>query len=225
MRYTEKDIPNIPLTEFMAALGEKPVSIENRTVVYYAPQRDDHVPMLWVDTKTNRWHDYLTDESGTIMELADLNMNGKIYNSTVSYILRIMNDYEQGKELSAMSHRPSEATIINLDIKNLPIEDFMKALGHVPEFRAGEMLAYKPPYNNSDNPTFLVKGGATKWLDMETGNNGNIYDLAYEMTGSCNRSELSRYITGQMQGFEKSKAGKVEQPKQGPERPKRKMRF
>ena len=25
MKYSRKDIPNIPLTEFMAALGEKPV--------------------------------------------------------------------------------------------------------------------------------------------------------------------------------------------------------
>jgi len=54
MRYTEKDIPNIPLTTFMAALGEKPVKAFEDMKLYYAPHRDDPEPMLVVDSKTNR---------------------------------------------------------------------------------------------------------------------------------------------------------------------------
>ena len=54
MRYTKNDIKNIPLTEFMAALGEKPVKAFGDMKLYYAPQRDDTEPMLVVDTKTNR---------------------------------------------------------------------------------------------------------------------------------------------------------------------------
>ena len=61
MRYNRKDIPNIPLTEFMAALGEKPVKAFGDMKLYYAPQRDDPEPMLVVDTKTNRWYDHATD--------------------------------------------------------------------------------------------------------------------------------------------------------------------
>ena len=51
MRYTKNDIKNIPLTEFMAALGEKPVKAFGDMKLYYAPQRDDPEPMLVVDTK------------------------------------------------------------------------------------------------------------------------------------------------------------------------------
>ena len=37
MRYTKNDIKNIPLTEFMAALGEKPVKAFGDMKLYYAP--------------------------------------------------------------------------------------------------------------------------------------------------------------------------------------------
>ena len=53
MRYTKNVIRNIPLTEFMAALGEKPVKAFGDMKLYYAPQRDDPEPMLVVDTNTN----------------------------------------------------------------------------------------------------------------------------------------------------------------------------
>ena len=72
MRYTKNDIRNIPLTEFMAALGEKPVKAFGDMKLYYAPQRDDPEPMLVVDTNTNRWYDHATDQSGDIIDLAAL---------------------------------------------------------------------------------------------------------------------------------------------------------
>lgn len=61
------------------------------------------------------------------------------------------------------------------------------------------------------------------WRDTKSGAYGSIYDLAYELTGSCNMSELNRYIAGQIQGLEKSQ--KVEPPKQEPDKPRRKMRL
>ena len=70
MRYTEKDIGNIPLTEFMAALGEKPVKSFEDMKLYYAPQRDDPEPMLVVNTSTNKWDDHATDQTGDIIDLA-----------------------------------------------------------------------------------------------------------------------------------------------------------
>ena len=54
MRYTKNDIKNIPLTEFMAALGEKPVKAFGDMKLYYAPQRDDPEPMLVVDNRFRR---------------------------------------------------------------------------------------------------------------------------------------------------------------------------
>lgn len=108
MRYTEKDIPHIPLTEFMAALGEKPVPSSEPVLLYYAPHRDDPVPILAVDTRTNRWYDHVTDQDGDIIDLAALKMNPKLYMDPRDFILKYMNEYEHGKELSAMARQSRE---------------------------------------------------------------------------------------------------------------------
>ena len=54
------------------------------------------------------------------------------------------------------------------------------------------------------------------WRDTKSGAYGGIYDLAYELTGSCNMRELNMYIAGEMS---------KESPKQEADKPKRKMRL
>lgn len=228
MRYTKNDIKNIPLTEFMAALGEKPVKALGDMKLYYAPQRDDTEPMLVVDTKTNRWYDHATDQSGDIIDLAALKMNPNLYTEPRDFILKYMNEYEQGKELSAMARKPLDPTVINLDIKKVRLTDFMKALGQEhPVAADGKLRIYNAPYDPKGEPTMVINTETNLWRDTKSGAYGSIYDLAYELTGSCNMSELNRYIAGQMQGLEKSKdsAQKVEPPKHEPNNPKRKMRL
>ena len=228
MRYSRKDIPNIPLTEFMSALGEKPVKAFGDMKLYYAPQRDDPEPMMVVDTKTNRWYDHATDQSGDIIDLAALKMNPNLYTDPRDFILKYMNEYEQGKKLSANARTTQEPTVINLDIKKVKLTDFMKALGQEhPVAADGNMRIYKAPYDPEGEPTMVINTETNLWRDTESGEYGSIYDLAYELTGSCNMSELNRYIAGQMQGLEKSKEKeqKVEPPKQEPDKPKRKMRL
>lgn len=232
MRYNKKDIPNISLSEFMAALGEKPVKAFGDMKLYYAPQRDDPEPMLVVDTKTNRWYDHATDQSGDIIDLAALKMNPKLYTDPRDFILKYMNEYEQGKELSAMAHRPQGPAVISLDIKKVKLTDFMKALGQEhPVAADGNLRIFKAPYDPKGEPTMVINTETNLWRDTKSGAYGGIYDLAYELTGSCNMSELNRYIVGEMQGFEKSteKEQKVEPPKQEqkqePDKPKRKMRL
>ena len=224
MRYTKNDIKNIPLTEFMAALGEKPVKAFGDMKLYYAPQRDDPEPMLVVDTKTNRWYDHATDQSGDILDLAALKMNPNLYMDPRDFILKYMNEYEQGKELSAMTRRPYEPITVGLDIKKVKLTDFMKALGQEhPVAADGNLRIYNTPYDNKPRPTMVINTETNLWRDTKSGAYGGIYDLAYELTGSCNMSELNRYIAGQMQGLEKSQ--KVEPPKPEPDKPKRKMRL
>ena len=108
MRYTKNDIKNILLTEFMAALGEKPAVVYEGAAMYYPPYRDDPEPIFLVNTRTNIWHDYATDDSGGLKDLATLAMNPDVYKDPIEYILKMMNEYEQGKELSAMA-RPTGA--------------------------------------------------------------------------------------------------------------------
>lgn len=224
MRYTKNDIKNIPLTEFMAALGEKPVKAFGDMKLYYAPQRDDPEPMLVVDTKTNRWCDHATDQSGDIIDLAALKMNPNLYTDPRDFILKYMNEYEQGKELLAKARPTQEPTIINLDIKKVKLTDFMKALGQEhPVAADGNLRIYNAPYDPKGEPTMVINTETNLWRDTKSGAYGSIYDLAYELTGSCNMSELNRYIAGQIQGLEKSQ--KVEPPKQEPDKPRRKMRL
>ena len=228
MRYTKNDIKNIPLTEFMAALGEKPVKAFGDMKLYYAPQRDDPEPMLVVDTRTNRWYDHATDQSGDIIDLAALKMNPNLYTDPRDVILKYMNEYEHGKELSAMTRHSQEPITINLDIKKVKLTDFMKALGQEhPVASDGNLRIYNAPYDPKGEPTMVINIETNLWRDTKSGAYGGIYDLAYELTDSCNMSELNRYIAGQMQGLDKSKENeqKVEPPKQEPDKPKRKMRL
>lgn len=229
MRYTRNDIPNIPLTEFMVALGEKPVKTFDDMMLYYAPQRDDPEPMLVVDTNTNRWYDHASDQSGDIIDLAALKMNPNIYMDPRDFILKYMNEFEKGKELSAMARLRREPTVINLDIKNVELTDFMKALGQEhPVASDGNLRIYNAPYDNDRGPTMVIDTATNRWRDTKSGAYGGIYDLAYELTGSCNMTELNQYIAGQMKGFEKYKNNLEHQPnppKQESDKPKRKMRL
>lgn len=224
MRYTKNDIRNIPLTEFMAALGEKPVKAFGDMKLYYAPQRDDPEPMLVVDTNTNRWYDHATDQSGDIIDLAALKMNSNLYMNPRDFILKYMNEYVQGKELSAMARRPQ------LPIKKVKLTDFMKALGQEhPVAADGNLRIYNAPYDDKTGPTMVINIETNLWRDTKSGAYGGIYDLAYELTGSCNMSELNRYIASEMSALEKykEKEHKVEPSKQEqePDKPKRKMRL
>lgn len=230
MRYTEKDIRNIPLTEFMAALGEKPVKSFEDMKLYYAPQRDDPEPMLVVNTSTNKWYDYATDQTGDIIDLAALKMNPALYMNPHDFILKYMNEYEQGKELSAMVRRPQQPTIINLDIKKVKLTDFMKALGQEhPVAADGNLRIYNVPYDANPGPTMVINTETNLWRDTKSGAYGGIYDLAYELTGSCNMSELNRYISSEMSVLEKSKDKEQntepDKQEQEPDKPQRKMRL
>ena len=230
MTYRKQDIPRIPLTEFMEALGEKPVKAFEGMKLYYAPQRYDPEPMLVIDTNTNRWYDHATDQSGDIIDLAALKMNPNLYTDPRDFILKYMNEYEQGKELSAMVRRPQEPITVGLDIKKVKLTDFMKALGQDhPVAADGNLRIYNAPYDPKGEPTMVINTETNLWRDTKSGSYGSIYDLAYELTGSCNMSELNQYVAGQMSGMEKSR--KVEPLKQEQEqeqehdKPKRKMRL
>ena len=229
MKYTKNEIRNIPLTEFMAALGEKPVKAFEDMKLYYAPQRDDPEPLLVIDTNTNRWYDHATDESGDIIDLAVLKMNPNLYTDPRDSILKYMNEYEQGKELSAMARRPQEPMVISLDIKKVKLTDFMKALGQEhPVAADGNLRVYKAPYDDKHEPTMVINTETNLWRDTKSGAYGGIYDLAYEMTGSANMRELNMYIAGEMSNIRKVSIR--EEPKEPPKdddvaRPKRKIRL
>lgn len=205
MQYTKKDIPHIPLTEFLASLGEKPVKTFEDITLYYAPHRDDLSPMLIVNTKTNRWYDHATEKGGDITDLAKtLKLNPYLYKNPRDFIIKKMNEYEHGKELSAMSRQPSEPKVLARDIRKIKLTDFMKALGLDPVSADGNLQVYKAPYDPTREPTMVINTETNLWRDTKSGSYGGIYDLAYEMTGSCNMRELNMYIAGEMSNIQKA---------------------
>ena len=115
------------------------------------------------------------------------------------------------------------------------LTDFMKALGQEhPVAADGNLRIYNAPYDTNPGPTMVINTDTNLWRDTKSGAYGGIYDLAYELTGSCNMSELNRYIAGliapalakqEMSGLEKPQ--KAEPPKLEPEpdKPKRRMRL
>ena len=95
-------------------------------------------------------------------------------------------------------------TIMNFDPKKVRLIDFMKALGQEhPVAADGDLRIYFAPYTDDHKPTMVVNIVSNLWRDTELGAYGNIYDLAYEMTGSCNRSELNQYIATEMSALQK----------------------
>ena len=193
---------------------------------YYAPYRDDTEPMLVVNDKLKRWYDSATDEMGNLRDLAKLTARGDHRNDIDGYIVKFMNENEKAKEMLAMARRPNEPEILQIDIRKIRLTDFMKALGQKhPVAADGNLRIYNAPYSVKPEPTMVINIETNQWRDTKSGAYGGIYDLAYELTGSCNMSELNRYIACEMKNLEKQNDVKVEMPKAEPEQPKQRMRL
>ena len=115
-------------------------------------------------------------------------------------------------------------TVIDLDIKNLPLEDFMKSMGFEPINRDNNLLTYESPY--SANGNIVVDTEANSWYDKAQPEKmyGGIYDLAYEIIGSANKSELNLFIASEMKKVRDVKMYDVtaNDPERKLERPQRK---
>lgn len=121
-----------------------------------------------------------------------------------------------------------EPIIINLDIRKIRLTDFMKALGQEhPVSADGNFRIYKAPYDANGEPTMVINTETNLWRDTKSGAYGGIYDLAYELTGSCNMRELNMYIAGEMSNIQKVSIRQVSEKarKQETAKSKRKMRF
>lgn len=88
--------------------------------------------------------------------------------------------------------------VIDLDIKNLPLADFMRAMGYEPLRQDGSLLTYDCPY--STEGTIVVDTEKNGWHDSKEPEKyyGGIYDLAYEIIGTWNKSDLNLFIAAEM---------------------------
>lgn len=121
-----------------------------------------------------------------------------------------------------------EPIIINLDFRKIRLTDFMKALGQEhPVSADGNLRIYKAPYDANGEPTMVINTETNLWRDTKSGAYGGIYDLAYELTGSCNMRELNMYIAGEMSNIRNVSIRQVPKETRNPDadKPKRKMRL
>lgn len=111
------------------------------------------------------------------------------------------------------------AVVMNFDPRKVKLTDFMKALGQEhPVAADGNLRIYNAPYDDEHKPTMVVNIETNLWRDAKTGANGGIYDLAYEMTGTCNCSELNMYIATEMSRLQKIGLRQEPEPTKPPKR-------
>ena len=69
-------------------------------------------------------------------------------------------------------------------MREIPIADFLNAMGIQPSKQKGNALWYSAPYRTERTPSFKVDTAKNVWFDFGTGNGGDIFDLAGAFIGS-----------------------------------------
>lgn len=69
-------------------------------------------------------------------------------------------------------------------MREIPIADFLSAMGIHPTKQNGNALWYSAPYRTERTPSFKVDTVKNVWFDFGTGKGGDIFDLAGEFIGS-----------------------------------------
>jgi len=69
-------------------------------------------------------------------------------------------------------------------MREIPIADFLSAIGILPQKQKGGILWYNAPYRTERTPSFKVDTNKNVWFDFGIGKGGDIFDLAGEFIGS-----------------------------------------
>lgn len=69
-------------------------------------------------------------------------------------------------------------------MREIPIADFLNAMGIQPSKQKGNALWYSAPYRTERTPSFKVDTNKNVWFDFGIGKGGDIFDLAGEFIGS-----------------------------------------
>ena len=83
-------------------------------------------------------------------------------------------------------------------IKGISLVDFLHHLGYDPTGRDSKGLWYYAPYRNERRPSFHVRPGKGVWFDFGTGEGGDIFTLAGELSGKSDFIEQAKYIAETM---------------------------
>lgn len=79
------------------------------------------------------------------------------------------------------------------EIKELPIQDYLKANGHQPvKIKLGSAW-YQSPLRQEKTPSFKVDLNRNLWFDFGTGEGGNLFSLVKKMC-NCTSSEVGEHL-------------------------------
>ena len=84
------------------------------------------------------------------------------------------------------------------DIKQISLVDFLHHLGYDPTGRDSKGLWFCAPYRSERKPSFHVNPRKGVWFDFGTGNGGDIFTLAGEMSGETDFIRQAEYIAEKM---------------------------
>lgn len=88
---------------------------------------------------------------------------------------------------------------MNMDnIRKISLVDFLHHLGYEPTGRDSKGLWFYAPYRNERKPSFHVNPRKGLWYDFGTGEGGDIFTLAGELSGRSEFVEQARYIAETM---------------------------
>ncbi|MDD7304764.1 MAG: toprim domain-containing protein [Prevotellaceae bacterium] len=79
-------------------------------------------------------------------------------------------------------------------MREIPIADFLNAMGIHPTKQKGNALWYSAPYRTERTPSFKVDTAKNVWFDLGIGKGGDIFDLAGEFIGSGDFLLRAAYI-------------------------------
>lgn len=83
-------------------------------------------------------------------------------------------------------------------IKGISLVDFLHRLGYDPTGRDSKGLWFYAPYRNERKPSFHVNPRKNVWFDFGTGEGGDIFTLAGDLSGKTDFVEQARYIAEKM---------------------------
>ena len=221
-RFSRYDIPYIPLTDFMAAIGKKTTAKQGDRLIYNAPYNIESLyraygietmgkPTCAVNPATNKWEDteWSAYARGGLYSLA-----GEICNFTKDkevverYIIDVLTDYNREHTVSLMP-MPSvriinegSVSVIDIRPKEIDLDDFVRQIGYRQIHRDGEWRGFSAPAGQKSYPDILVNTSQNKWYDYNSSDSGDVYALASRITGEESPSEALWFVASVLAGKE-----------------------
>lgn len=219
-----KDLPYIKITDFMAAIGRKPIRKDGNLIVYEAPYNCAHLyreygietkdkPTCVVDTVSNSWYDSKNKSYnlwGDLPQLAGAMFDSYDNEFRTRYLLDVMNDYIR-KNTIRLNPIPrvkfeNQGNVLCMVFtpKEVSLKEFLIEEGYVTIKTEGNLsyYSYYGRWGKDRHPDVVVDNQKDLWIEPQSGNKLGLSDLVSTITGEESRSDILWYIGEVLSGKE-----------------------